>query len=354
MPRPARFFDRPSPRIAALGLLAALIPLFDRNAYHLDVLTNVGLYAILAMGLGVAVGFTGLLNLGYAAFFAIGAYAYALANLHFHIPFWPGLILAGLSSMAFGLLIGMPTIRVRGDYLAITTLGFGEITRIAFNNLDSLTGGPNGLLGIERPKIWYPVISEGALRVETYSFSVHALPYFYLVLVLAMIVAYLLFRMSDSKMGRALVAIREDELAAACMGVPVLHTKLVAFGLSSFIAGMAGAVFASKQTIVTPDSFDFVLSVLLLAMVVLGGMGNIGGAVLGAVILGLLPELLRSFATYRMLVFGLLMILIMVFRPQGLLGGARIRKELAASRGRGGRRQCPCLKSSGSPSGSAV
>lgn len=325
-----KWSERPTVRILLVALPAALIPLFDRNAYHLDVLTNVGLYAVLAMGLGVAVGLTGLLNLGYAAFFAIGAYAYALLNLHFHVPFWPGLLFAGIASMIFGLLIGIPTIRVRGDYLAITTLGFGEITRIAFNNLDKITGGPNGLLGIERPKLWVPSWKDGAFSLETWAFSVNALPYFYLVLVLAAAVAYLLFRMCDSKIGRALVAIREDELAAACMGVPVLHTKLVAFGLSSFIAGMAGAVFASKQTIVTPDSFDFVLSVLLLAMVVLGGMGNIGGAVLGAVILGILPELLRSFAAYRMLLFGVLMILIMIFRPQGLLGSARIRRELAA------------------------
>lgn len=323
---------RPSLRVLAVAAPAALLPLVHSNAYHLDVLTNVGLYAILAMGLGVAVGFTGLLNLGYAAFFGIGAYAYALVNLHFHVPFWPGLVLAGLASMVFGLLIGMPSIRVRGDYLAITTLGFGEITRIAFNNLDRLTGGPNGLLGIERPQLWVPAWRDGRLTVETWGFSVHALPYYYLVLVLGAVIACLLYRMSDSKIGRALVAIREDELAASCMGVPVLRTKLVAFGVSSFIAGMAGAVFASKQTIVTPDSFDFVLSVLLLAMVVLGGMGNIGGAALGAVLLGILPELLRSFAAYRMLVFGLLMILVMIFRPQGLLGGARIRRELAGPR----------------------
>ncbi len=292
----------------------ALIPLVDQNTYHLDVLTSVGIYVLLAMGLNVAVGLTGLLNLGYAAFFGIGAYAYALANLHWGWPFWMGLPLAGLVSMLFGFLIGMPSIRVRGDYLAITTLGFGEITRIAFNNLDAWTGGPNGLLGIARPVFF------------GYKFSVNPTPYFYLVLVLIALTAFLLFRLCDSKIGRALVAIREDELAASCMGVPALHVKLVAFGISSFIAGIAGAVFASKQTIVTPDSFDFVLSVLLLAMVVLGGMGNIWGAALGALALGVLPELLRGFATYRMLIFGGLMILMMIFRPQGLLG----KKEAAS------------------------
>lgn len=282
----------------------------------MDLLTNVGIYALLAMGLNVVVGFTGLLNLGYAAFFALGAYTYALLNLHTGCPFWLGLPAAGLVAMLFGFLIGIPSIRVRGDYLAITTLGFGEIVRIAFNNLDEWTGGPNGLLGIDRPAIF------------GYRFSVNATPYLYLVLVLVAITAYLLFRMSDSKFGRALVAIREDELAAGCMGIPTVWIKIYAFGLSAFIAGIAGAVFASKQTIVTPDSFDFVLSVLILAMVVLGGLGNIWGSALGALVLGLLPELLRSFADYRMLLFGLIMILMMIFRPQGMLGGPLIRREL--------------------------
>ena len=303
-------------RVAAFLLPFAFFPILDRNVYHIDLMTNVGIYVLLAMGLNVVVGFAGLLNLGYAAFFAIGAYTYALLNLHLGCPFWLGLPIAGLVSMLFGFAIAIPSIRVRGDYLAITTLGFGEIIRIALNNLDQWTGGPNGLLGIARPKFF------------GWSFSVNATPYFYLTLILVAVVAYLLFRMSDSKMGRALVAIREDELAAACMGIPALNVKLYAFGLSSFIAGIAGCVFASKQTIVTPDSFDFILSVLILAMVVLGGLGNIWGAALGALVLGILPELLRGFASYRMLIFGLLMILIMIFRPQGILGGQLIRREL--------------------------
>ena len=294
----------------------ALFPLIDRNAYHLDLMTGVGIYVILAMGLNVVVGFAGLLNLGYAAFFAIGAYTYALLSLHAHASFWLGLPAAGIVSMLFGFMIGIPSIRVRGDYLAITTLGFGEIVRIAFNNLSAWTGGPNGLLGIARPKIF------------GWSFSVNATPYFYLVLILITIIAFFLFRLMDSKFGRALVAIREDELAASCMGIPTIRIKLYAFGISSFIAGIAGAVFAAKQTIITPDSFDFVLSVLILAMVVLGGMGNIWGAALGAVVLGLLPEVLREFAAYRMLIFGILMILMMIFRPQGILGGQLIRREL--------------------------
>src|SRR3989338_4529505 len=203
------------------------------NAYTLDILTNVGIYALLAMGLNIVVGYAGLLNLGYAAFFAIGAYAYALLNLHFGVPFWIGLPAAGFVSMFFGFVIGLPSIRVRGDYLAITTLGFGEIVRIILNNLDQWTGGPNGLLGIARP------------RLGPWVFSVNPTPYLFLVLGLVALTAFFLFRMSDSKIGRALVAIREDELAASCMGVPVLKIKLYAFGLSSFIAGFAGCIFAS-------------------------------------------------------------------------------------------------------------
>lgn len=295
-------------------------PFVDRNAYHVDLMTNVGIYVLLAMGLNVVVGFAGLLNLGYAAFFAIGAYTYAFLNLNLHWPFWCALPVSGVVSMLFGLVIGIPSIRVRGDYLAITTLGFGEIVRIAFNNLSEWTGGPNGLLGIARPSLGF------------FKFSVSAVPYFYLVLFLVAVTAYLLFRMSDSKIGRALVAIREDELAASCMGVPTLRIKLLAFGLSAFIGGIAGCVYASKQTIVTPDSFDFVLSVLILAMVVLGGMGNIWGAAIGALVLGILPELLRGFAAYRMLIFGVLMILMMIFRPQGILGSQLIRRELRPRR----------------------
>lgn len=317
------------PQVILTILPFGLIPLVDNNAYHMDLMTNVGIYALLAMGLNVVVGFTGLLNLGYAAFFAIGAYTYALLNLNAHCNFWIGLPAAGLVSMFFGFLIGMPSIRVRGDYLAVTTLGFGEIVRIAFNNLDRWTGGPNGLLGISRPRLWW-VGFNGGPHFELFKFSVNATPYFYLTLFFVGATAYFLFKLSDSKFGRALVAIREDELAACCMGIPTLRIKLQAFGLSAFIAGIAGAIFASKQTIVTPDSFDFVLSVLILAMVVLGGMGNIWGAALGALILGVLPEVLRELASYRMLLFGLIMILMMIFRPQGILGGQLIKKELQA------------------------
>ena len=297
----------------SMGAAAALfLPIVHPQAYHLDVLTTALLYAMLALGLNLIVGLTGLLNLGYAAFFAIGAYTYALLNLHLGWPFWVGWLPAAWAGGAAGVLLGIPALRVRGDYLAILTLGFGEIVRITFTNLDRWTGGPNGLLGIAHPRIWTP----GGM----FDFGVSSAPYYYLTCAAVAVVAGLCVRVSRSRTGRAWMAIREDELAASCAGVPVLRMKLVAQGLGGAIAGLAGAVFAAKQGTITPDSFDFVLSVMVLAMVVLGGLGSIRGAVIGALLLGSLPELLRGFDQYRMVAFGLSMIVIMRLRPQGLFG----------------------------------
>ena len=309
----------------ALGVLAALLlPLLHSNPYHLDILTTALLYALLALGLNIIVGLAGLLNLGYAAFFAIGAYTYALLNLHWHWSFWiswmPAALMAGLA----GMLLGAPALRVRGDYLAIVTLGFGEIVRIAFTNLEQWTGGPNGLLGIEHPRLWLP--GKGVM-----DFSVSSAPYYYLVCVTTALVAGLCVRLSRSRVGRAWIAIREDELAAACVGIPVLQLKLLAQACGGAIAGVAGAIFAAKQGTITPDSFDFILSVMILAMVVLGGLGSIRGALIGALLLGSLPELLRGFEQYRMLVFGLSMVIIMRVRPHGLFGQTHLGSEPRAS-----------------------
>ena len=298
----------------SLGALAALaVPLVNPNPYHLDVLTTALLYALLALGLNLIVGLTGLLHLGYAAFFAIGAYAYGLLNLQWHWPFWLGVIPAMAVAGICGVCLGVPALRVRGDYLAIVTLGFGEIVRIAFTNLDRWTGGPNGLIGIAHPRLWVP--GRG-----TIDFGVSSAPYYYLLCVATVIVAGLCVRLSRSRVGYAWIAIREDEVAASCAGIPVLQLKLLAQGCGGAIAGLAGAIFAAKQGTITPDSFDFVLSVMVLAMVVLGGLGSIRGAVAGALVLGSLPELLRSVEQYRMFVFGLSMILMMRLRPQGMFG----------------------------------
>lgn len=301
----------------ALGALATLaIPLLNPNPYVLDVLTTSLLYALLALGLNLIVGLTGLLHLGYAAFFAIGAYTYGLLNLHWGCPFWFGWMPAAAVAGGFGVCLGAPALRVRGDYLAIVTLGFGEIVRIAVTNLEQWTGGPNGLIGIAHPRIWWPF--RGVVE-----FGVSSAPYYYLVCATTALTAGLCVRLSHSRIGRAWIAIRDDELAASCAGVPVLRLKLLAQACGGAIAGVAGAIFAAKQGAITPDSFDFVLSVMVLAMVVLGGLGSIRGAVVGALVLGSLPELLRGFEQYRMLVFGLAMVAVMRLRPQGMFGGLR-------------------------------
>lgn len=303
-------------------VVALLLPLVDRNSYHVDVLATAGLYAILALGLNLIVGYAGLLHLGYAAFFAIGAYTYALLNLRAGWPFWLGLPASAVVAGVVGVLLGMPVIRVRGDYLAIVTLGFGEIVRIAFTNLEPWTGGPNGLLGIAHPTIVVP-------GLVSYNFGVASLPYYYLIVAGLAFTAVACGRLTDCRVGRAWTAIREDEVAAQCMGIDTARMKLLALGCGASIAGTAGCLFAAKQGTVTPDSFDFILSVMILAMVVLGGLGSIPGVMLGALLLGVLPEVLRGVALYRMLLFGLVLVVIMRWRPQGLLGSVQIRRELA-------------------------
>jgi len=284
-----------------------ILPFFVRE-YFLDVAILVGIYIILALGLNVVVGFTGLLNLGFVAFYAFGAYSYALLNTRFGLGFWSALPFSvGLSTIA-GFLLAIPALRLRGDYLAIVTLGFGEITRLILNNWDSLTMGPNGISGISAPGI--------------FSLPLGKLSYFYyLVLFFVLITVFTTKRVYSSKIGRAWVAIREDEIASSIMGINTTMYKLYAFAFGAFWAGLAGAVFAGKMQFVSPESFTFMESVLILCMVILGGLGSIPGVILGALILVLLPELLREIQLYRMLALGAGLVLLMVFRPQGLFGG---------------------------------
>lgn len=303
----------------ALAVIFFILPVINKNAYHIDVLVSAGIFMLLALGLNVIVGFAGILNLGYAALYAVGAYTYALLNIHFHMPFWMGLFFSALAAGLFGMLLAFPALRLGGDYLAIVTLGAGEIMRIVLTNLDNVTGGPNGLLGIDHPKLGF-------------DFGVKSEPYYYLVFALVAITVFVLKRLEVSPLGRAWVAIREDELAASAMGVNLLRAKLLAFGIGGAVAGVAGCVFAAKQGTVSPDSFDFVVSVMVLAMVVLGGLGNQLGAILGALLLSLLPEFLRGFDVYRMLLFGVAMILMMLWRPQGILGELRMKIEARESR----------------------
>lgn len=291
---------------AFIAVLLVVLPLF-LNEYYQDIMTLTGMYIVLALGLNIVVGQAGLLNLGYVAFYAIGAYTYAILSTTFGLSFWPGLIVGGLVAAVFAVLLGMPTLRLRGDYFAIVTLGLGEITRIVLNNWDSMTGGPNGI-----SKIGRPVIAGYELHTT--------LDFYYLILLLVIITIFAMHRLIASRIGRAWIAIREDEVAAEAMGVNTYRMKLLAFVLASAWAGIAGVFFSAKMAFVSPESFTFFESVLILCMVVLGGMGSIPGIILGALLLITLPEIFRDFQDYRMLAFGVALVVMMVFRPQGLLG----------------------------------
>jgi branched-chain amino acid transport system permease protein len=288
---------------------ATLVPL-GLNRYYVDVLTQVGIYVTLALGLNIVVGLAGLLDLGYVAFYAVGAYTYALLSTRVGLSFWEVLPLGALLAAAFGVGLGIPVLRLKGDYLAIVTLGFGEMIRITLNNWDSVTRGPNGIIGIARPKIL------GFTLLE----PIH---YYYLSLAMVVVTVLVVDRLNRSRIGRAWTAMRDDEVAAETMGINLMKTKLLAFGLGATWAGVAGVFFASKMTFVSPESFTFFESVIILCMVVLGGMGSVPGVILGAALLVILPEVMRQFAMYRMLIFGGAMVLMMVVRPQGLVASPR-------------------------------
>lgn len=296
--------------------LAIAAPLLSPSDYVTGVLARICLYAILALGLNVVVGFAGLLDIGYVAFFGIGSYTYAfLASPHFglHLPFLPAMMIVSLVSMIAGILIGAPTLRLQGDYLAIVTLGFGEIVYLLLVNLDrpiDITGGPNGLIQIDPP-----VLLGHTVQGNT--------QYYYLFLVTLTIVLLAVTRLRDSRVGWAWQAIREDELAASAMGINTHITKLQAFAIGATFAGFAGGLLASWQRSVFPDNFLFQESINVLAMIILGGLGNIYGVILGAAIIVALPEAFREFNLYRLLAFGAMLMLLMIFRPQGLLPARR-------------------------------
>ncbi|HEV8652974.1 MAG TPA: branched-chain amino acid ABC transporter permease [Actinomycetes bacterium] len=330
-------------RAAAIGAMVVLLVVFpplqqalSGDTFWVRVAAQAGIFVVAALGLNIVVGSAGLLDLGYVAFFGIGAYVAALvgnaglAQFQFpHVPFLLVLlVLAPVVAAIFGVLLGAPTLRLRGDYLAIVTLGFGEIVRITLNNLDALTGGPNGIASIPAPELFGNSMSDD-LVIGPLTLSGNA-QYFYLTLLLIALVLLVIYRLNDSRVGRAWVAVREDEVAAAAMGINTTVIKLLAFGAGAFFAGMAGSVDAHFGTQVSPDSYVFQISVLILAMVVLGGIGNPPGVALGAALLIFLPEKLRDLSDIRFLVFGLALVFIMRFRPEGLLPSARRRSELRA------------------------
>ena len=336
---------------ALIGLALTLLPfaLAQVGTTWVRIANYAMLYVLLALGLNIVVGFAGLLDLGYIAFYAVGAYTYALlAGPHFnlHLPFWVILPLGAAIAALFGVLLGAPTLKLRGDYLAIVTLGFGEIVRIFLNNLSrpvNITNGPQGIARID------PFSLDG-FSFGTYDtffgleFSA-PIKYYYLLVLVALAIIVVNLRLQNSRVGRAWEAIREDEVAARSMGINTRNMKLLAFAMGASFGGVAGGMFSAIQSFISPESFVLVESIMVVSMVVLGGMGNIWGVILGALLLSFVPEILRwtvepaQHALFgrmvvepeviRMLLFGLALVLVMLFRPAGLLPSAVRQRELA-------------------------
>ena len=327
----------------ALPLLILVPPFssFSSQNVWIDGFTIAGIYVLLAMGLNIVVGMSGLLDLGYAAFFAIGSYTFAMAAspfTGFDFPFWPMLLVGAAVAAVFGILLGAPTLRLRGDYLAIVTLGFGEIVPILFLNSSTYTEGPNGIGGISPPSI------------GDFNFPSTGNPWpFYLTMILLITVSMMfIYRLQDSRLGRAWNAIREDELAAAANGVNTVTTKLLAFALGASMAGLAGVFASSKLTLVSPNLFRFDVSFTVLAMVVLGGMGNIWGVAVGAFIVFMIQTVILKqlniffgnvqvpilsdidFLQYQFLLYGIALVAMMLLRPEGLFPSRRRKRELHA------------------------
>lgn len=314
LPMPAisfeRFFSRDGRYLALILIPAAVIP-FMAEDYVIDVVIISGIYIIIALGLNVVVGFTGLLHLGFVAFYALGAYGYALINTRLGLGFWSAMPLSVFLTTVSGFLLAVPALRLKGDYLALVTLGFGEIVRLILNNWDGFTNGPNGISGIASPSV--ADVSIGKLSF-----------FYYLVLIFVVLSAFMMRRARDSRIGRAWIAIREDEIASSSVGINTTMYKLYSFAFGAFWAGLAGCLFAAKMRFVSPESFTFTESVLILCMVIIGGLGSIAGVIIGAVILVFLPEVLRDVQAYRMLALGCGLVFLMIFRPRGLFGGKSV------------------------------
>ncbi len=285
--------------------------------YAQDVAINCMVYICLGLGLNIVVGLAGMLDLGFIAFYGLGAYTYALLSITYKLAFWICLPLSAAVAGLGACIIGYCSMRMRGDYLAIVTLGFAEIVRMILNNWMSLTNGPNGITGIKAPGIYWPDFANGMTFEHLWLKKLSLIYYVILALVVFTIIA--VYRIQHSRIGRAWEAIREDETAAEVMGIPTFYMKLLAYCSGACFGGMAGAFYAARMRFVSPESFTFLESAMVLAMVVLGGMGSIPGVILGALALIALPEIFRDFELYRMLVFGGVMTLMMLFRPQGLL-----------------------------------
>jgi branched-chain amino acid transport system permease protein len=327
----------PTAQIAIVFACAILLPLVVHNGAFTNFLTDAGAFVLLALGLNIVIGFAGLLDLGYAAFFAIGSYAFAmLASPHFgiHVPFWVMLFVASGIAGIFGILLGAPTLRLRGDYLAIVTLGFGEIVPQTFLNLSQWTGGPNGINSLDGPTI------------GSYKFGFDVTPYYYLMLVLIAFAVWAANNLRASRLGRSWMAIREDELAAAHVGINTTTAKLAAFALGASFSGLAGVAYGAKLSLVSPDQFQFNVSVAILSMLVLGGMGNIRGVIIGSLVISSLDRFILPQATNflqntmhlnidltnsRFMIYGVILVVMMLFRPEGIIPNRQRAAELHAA-----------------------
>jgi branched-chain amino acid transport system permease protein len=317
---------------AVAAVLLALAPRF-LDAYQVDVLNSVGLYALVALSLNVILGDAGLFNMGHAAFYAVGAYTTAILSTRFQLPILWTIPLAGVAAALFAAAVARPVIHLRGDYLLIVTVGVAEIVRIALvNDVLGVTGGANGIFGIPRPMVF-------GYKVK------RPQDFFYLIWAFVAVTVFLFHRLEQSRFGRALNYLREDPVAAEGSGVDTVRYKLLAFALGAGWAGMAGSVYAAKMNTISPDSFTFWESVQLFAIVILGGAGSIPGVLVGAALLVVLPEVFRDFASARMLVLGLVMMVMMVVRPQGILPLRRVRfKQRDVARAAAAPRAAPELE----------
>jgi branched-chain amino acid transport system permease protein len=300
------------PVLLALAVVTLVFPMVV-DIYQTNIMVLALIFVVLGLGLNITVGLAGLLDLGYVAFFAVGAYTYGILNSFWGIGFWTSLPIGGLMGALFGIALGFPILRLRGDYLAIVTLGFGSIAKIVIENWEEVFNGAKGIAGIPRPGLFGLDMTIESATTYTY----------YLMILMVIFTIFITNRLKDSRIGRAWMALREDEIACVAMGVDMARTKLGAYAFGAFWAGLVGVIFAARNTYINPNSFTFMESALVLSIVVLGGMGSIVGVIIAALVLILMPEYLRAFAEYRMLMFGAVMVLMMIFRPEGLIANVR-------------------------------
>ncbi len=325
--------------LGILIVIGFILP-FVAGRGAIDIATLALIYVLLGLGLNVVVGYAGLLDLGYVGFYAVGAYTYAILSTQYGLGFWTCLPIAAALSGLAGILLGFPVLRLRGDYLAIVTLGFGEIIRILLNNLDTYTNGPNGIDDIPAPTLFNIAFvkrpDEGMLAFHKffdvkYSSEYRIIFVYFVIFIMVLLTLFLVNRLLRMPVGRAWEALREDEIACKSLGLNLTLIKLSAFAIGAFFAGSAGAFFAAKQGFINPESFTFIESAIILAIVVLGGMGSQIGVILAAIALTVIPEMAREYADYRMIIFGAVMVLMMTWRPQGLIPAQRRKVKLPES-----------------------